>query len=1027
MIVDEERDGVRRQTGRSVFWIGSVRRRPASFVWLLALSTIAMVVSVLAPMLVRAVDEATLAQTVQRAGAGRTAIVAASDIQTGSAGGGLVSAEAVTDVVHSRVWGAPFHVMDSSTAYSWVQTGGHAHGSAAVAAPATTCGATTFVSGRCPVDDGEVAVAKATAGTTVKVGASLELDAAPAVTLKVVGIYDDRRGTGAVLKSPSQMAEPGDGSAAPDLVVTRAQFEHLRIGGTAYSLRLLNRTVTLDDLPGIRADIQRAQDETLTAVSAANGTRASSGLLGVVDALQPQQGAAATLLAVLALEALGLAWFAEALLVQRIGRDRAAEWGLARLRGLPRRRHLASVFVEPTVAVVAGSVIGAAIGIGSAQLAVTMVLGPGVRVDPLQPLVIGAAALTVVGSLVALVAASVRSARLPLSVLLRETAEPRTISRPALIGQTAIVLLALVVIYSLVSQTSISGPQVTLLAPAVVAVLIGIVGLRLAIALIRRVTRKVPRSLNGLLVGRRLSRTPSALYVAVMVTMGLAVVTYSAQTAVVADRLQDQRAAASLGASEAVTVSVPSNVDFLQSVRRADPSGTQAMAVELLPSRGDAPSLIAVDASRLAAVSSWDPAWGGSSAAALRAKLSPPTGASMKLTGTRISIGLARVSNVGDEPPDQTGPFLMMVVQNASGWHDISFGAPRDGTLVGAIPCSGGCRVVWLGESRDGSDDSFATVMTITGFSTDTQPASRLSAWLDPDKWRNRIGEGSASVLTPGAVLRSREDGLGLEFTGAAGSTASIAPQDAPEPLPAVVGPSTDVTRYPGISNAFVGAGPDQSRLLLQQVQRAHILPGVLGDGAMVDLAVADKVADPARSVASHEVWLSPGAHPQVMAALARDRIHVTGTTTLSSVEHRFASEAAPRSAQLGLAVGAGALLLLLLGVIAIRIVGAPGRRRDTESLRIAGVPERRLRAVAFIDMLVPIGLAVVLGAAAGVVAFALTVPHLPLTRGDGAVPPPDYSVAPVPLALTVVGVLVLVAVVAWVSARLELRVRRPR
>jgi hypothetical protein len=32
-----------------------------------------------------------------------------------------------------------------------------------------------------------------------------------------------------------------------------------------------------------------------------------------------------------------------------------------------------------------------------------------------------------------------------------------------------------------------------------------------------------------------------------------------------------------------------------------------------------------------------------------------------------------------------------------------------------------------------------------------------------------------------------------------------------------------------------------------------------------------------------------------------------------------------------------------------------------------------------------------------------------------------------VPLALTVVGVLVLVAVIAWVGARLELRVRRAR
>jgi hypothetical protein len=1018
--------------GRSVFWVSSVQRRPASFVWLLTLSAIAMVLSVLAPLLVRAVDEVTLAQAVHRAGIERTAIVAAADVPGGSAQSGLVSVEAVTNTVHGSVWAPTFRAVDSSTEYSWALTGrASARGTAAVAAPQTSCRGTTFVSGRCPTRNGEIAVARSTAGTTVKVGASLRLKTPTAVTLRVVGIYDDRNGMGAVLKGPSRLSRRTDSPAAPDLVVTLGQFDRLNLDGTASSVRVLRRDVTLDDVSGIRADIQRAQDETLTAVSAAAGTRVTSHILDVVDGVEPQRDAAATLLAVAALEALGLAWFAEALLVQRIGRDRAGEWGLARLRGLPRGRWLASVFVEPAVAVIAGCAVGAVVGVAAAQLAAGAVMGPAATVEPFQPLVIGAAVLSVVGSLVALVAASVRSARLPLSVLLRETAEPRTISRVALIGQTAIVLLALVVVCSLVSQTSITGPQVTLLAPAVVAVLIGIVALRLAIALIRRVTRKAPRSLTGLLVGRRLGRAPSALYVAVMVTMGLAVVTYSAQTAVVADRLQDDRAAAYLGASQAVTVSVPSDVDFLQAVRRADPSGTQAMAVELLPSRGDAPSLVALDASRLTAVSSWEPAWSGLGAAKLRAELAPPAGASMTVTGTQISIELARVSDVGDAPPDATGPFLTMVVQNATGWHTVSFGAPHDGTLVSpphAVPCADGCRVVWLGERRDGSDaSSFATAMTITGFSTDAQPASRLSPWLDADRWRNRIGEGSDSVLTPGAVIRSRPDGLGVLFTGGQGDTASMAPKDAPEPLPAIVGPSTQLTRYPGIPHAFVGTGLDQSRLLLQEVQRARILPRMLGDGALVDLAVANRVADPAQSAASDEVWLAPGAHPEVMAALARDHIRVTGRTTLGSVEARFASEASPRSARLGLAVGAGALLLSLLGVIAIRMVGAAGRRRDWDSLRTAGVPRRLLRRVAAVETLVPIGLAAVLGVGAGVVAFVLTVPHLPLTRGDGAVPPPDYALAPLPLAATVAGVLLLIAVIAEVGARLELRGGRSR
>jgi hypothetical protein len=716
--------------------------------------------------------------------------------------------------------------------------------------------------------------------------------------------------------------------------------------------------------------------------------------------------------------------------VQRIGRNRAVEWGLARLRGLTRRRWLASMFAEPTIAVISGSVVGAALGVALAQLAARMLLGPTALVDPWQPLVIGAAVLSVLGSLVALGAASVRSARLPLSVLLRETAEPRMLSRLALVGQTVIVLLAMVVVYSLVSQTQISGPQVTLLAPSVIAVLIGIVGLQIAIGLIRRITTKAPKSLTGLLVGRQLGRAPSVLYVAVMVTMGLAIVTYSAQTAAAANRLQDNRAAAYVGASEALTVSVPSDVDFLHAVRRADPSGSQAMAVEIKRSGGDVPRLIAADTSRIEAVSSWLPTWSGMSATRLRAKLAPPTAAPMTITGTQISIDLTKVSSEL-KSQDETGLALIMVVQNSQGWHDVSFGAPRDGVLVSpphAVPCSAGCRVVWIGETRQGPvPPPFSTTMTITGFSTDVQQASELSTWLDPDKWRNRIGQGSDSVLVPGAILSRRSDGLRVTFSGDGGDTASIATKDAPEPLPAIVGPSTDVTRYPGPPGAFVGTGPDQSRLILQQVGRAHVLPRILGDGTMVDLTLANRVTDPARSVAKDEVWLSPGTHPKVLAALAHDHIRVTGRTTLAGAEDRFRSEAPAKAAQIGLAVGAGALVLSLLAVIALRVIGAAGRRRDWDSLRTAGVHRRLLRNAVVVETLVPIGLAVVLGAAAGVIAFVLTVPHLPLTKGDGVVPPPDYSLAPAPLIAIAVGALLLVAAIAAIGARLELRARRPR
>ena len=1018
------------RAGGTVFWVSSVRRRPASFVWLLSLAAVAMVLSVLSPMLVRTLDQVSLAQAVDRAGRDYTAMVAASDVQGGSADDGLRSVAQVTSAITGTVWGPALGAAASTSAYPWTAVNGDAvHGKSSIGAPAVSCIGATLLSGRCPRGNGEVAVPSHGVAGSVKVGESIKLDVAPVVTLKVVGVYDDRSGAGAMLSNPAQIGGQGV-SGPPSLVVSLDQFDHLNLPGTVYSVRFLRRPLTLEDLPGLRADIRRADDATVTAVSSASGTRFLAGVDRVLKRVEPQLDAAAIILAVAALEALGLAWFAQALVVQRIGRNRAVEWGLARLRGLTRRRWLASMFAEPTIAVIAGSVVGAALGVALAQLAARMLLGPTALVDPWQPLVIGAAVLSVLGSLVALGAASVRSARLPLSVLLRETAEPRMLSRLALVGQTVIVLLAMVVVYSLVSQTQISGPQVTLLAPSVIAVLIGIVGLQIAIWLIRRITTKAPKSLTGLLVGRQLGRAPSVLYVAVMVTMGLAIVTYSAQTAAAANRLQDNRAAAYVGASEALTVSVPSDVDFLHAVRRADPSGSQAMAVEIKRSGGDVPRLIAADTSRIEAVSSWLPTWSGMSATQLRAKLAPPTAAPMTITGTQISIDLTKVSSEL-KSQDETGLALIMVVQNSQGWHDVSFGAPRDGVLVSpphAVPCSAGCRVVWIGETRQGPvPPPFSTTMTITGFSTDVQQASELSTWLDPDKWRNRIGQGSDSVLVPGAILSKRSDGLRVTFSGDGGDTASIATKDAPEPLPAIVGPSTDVTRYPGPPGAFVGTGPDQSRLILQQVGRAHVLPRILGDGTMVDLALANRVTDPARSVAQDEVWLSPGTHPQVLAGLAHDHIRVTGRTTLAGAENRFRSEAPAKAAQIGLAVGVGALVLSLLAVIALRVIGAAGRRRDWDSLRTAGVHRRLLRNAVVVETLVPIGLAVVLGAAAGVIAFILTVPHLPLTKGDGVVPPPDYSLAPAPLIAIAVGALLLVAAIAAIGARLELRARRPR
>ncbi|BDZ47885.1 hypothetical protein GCM10025867_01260 [Frondihabitans sucicola] len=254
---------------------------------------------------------------------------------------------------------------------------------------------------------------------------AVELDSTRTILLTVSGTYDSARGAGSIIASPGGV----DGervTAQPDLVVTGPQFEALQLDGTAYSIRSLARPVRLEDVAPIQSDVAAARAASLSVAGAQSDGRVDSGLPGVLGDIAPQHTAAGVLLIVVGLEALGLAWFAEALVIQRVGRVRAAEWGVGRLRGLDRRTWLESIFVEPGIALIAGSLAGFGVGIAAAAGAASWALGPSALIQPVQPLVFAAAALALFGSLVALVAASVRSARLPLASLLRETTEPRS-------------------------------------------------------------------------------------------------------------------------------------------------------------------------------------------------------------------------------------------------------------------------------------------------------------------------------------------------------------------------------------------------------------------------------------------------------------------------------------------------------------------------------------------------------------------------------------------------------------------------
>jgi hypothetical protein len=998
------------------------------------LAVITTIVSVLAPLMLRAVEQATLDDALARGGVRETSIAASADIEVGSlteSEGAVVTTTGAAE--HLRLWQDDVVSATSSAFVSFLppasadtQPGEEARRLTPIAGLAGSCRRIGLTAGHCPRGKTEV-LAAASAGLPVGTVLPLTLLDIPEqrFRVRVVGTYDAASGRGRVVAGPGQLFGSG-GGGEPALVTSLAGFADLGVAGTMWSVRTLEPGTRLDDLPTVIDDVQAARDGTLTVGAAQSAVSVTQRIDALVDRVADGNDAATVIVAVSALQAVIVAWFAQGVLAARVGRARAGEWGLARLRGLSARRRSTTVLLEPVVATLVGSAVGAALGVVLAGVLSRVLLGAGA--PPLEPTrlpVVLAVAASVLGSLVALLVASSRAAKVPLVDLLRRATEPRALSRTGAVVQAVAVIAAVVGLAAVVTQRRIDGLGIALLAPTLVAVLVAVVGLRIGVAVVRRRAARPARSLVELLALRRISRTPSVLTTAVMVVMGVALAVSSSQSAVLAVRLADDRAAAELGAATVLDVSVREGVPFVDTVRRADPSGHVAMAVETTTTGAGVGRLVAVDSTRLTAVSAWQSSWGGERFERAARALRPTGGPALRFSGDRLAVTLADVGAPDGEAakdfatadPDDVD--VVAIVQSGDAWRRVDLGAPRDGTLTStgdAVPCEDGCRLVSLGlESHSVDSAPYGLGATVTRIAVGTGETLRPvdDRWLSSDRWRDRIGDSSLTDGRPTSVLGETRDGLRISWTDATGAgTPSIAPRDAPEPLPAIIGRGTVTDAFAGVEDGVLGIAPSGDSRVLGVVGRAPTLPRVLGDGALVDLEVAGRVSDTTSPNIRHEVWLAPGNHPGVVATLERRGISVDARHTLADAEHRAERAAPTRGALIGVPIALAALALTLLVVAGVGVVGAAARREDAATLRTAGFRRSAVRRALFLETFLPVALAVVAGAVASTAATLLTAERLPLRLG--ALPPMGD---PVDLS-TVVGItFAALAAVAAVSA----------
>ena len=886
------------------------------------------------------------------------------------------------------------------------------------------CEGVTVATGACPARLGEAMVSTRMSkvsdvpvGTRIRLGITSDpvLD-----TVTVVGTYDAATADPAVwgLDQPAQAAEAAS-EGAPDrldeIVVDQAVMERSNGDIAAVAFRAIQADrVHLTDLPALRSAVERATDPA-NAVTGGIRALSVSSLPDYLDELQPQLDAVRAASFAVTAQLVLLAWFVLFLIIAATGDERSGEIALAKLRGMSPRATLFFGLAEPFLLLLAALPIGLALAYAADVFLVSRFFGTGTAVA-LTGTVVVALAVCFFGGVAAAALAARGILTAPVLEQLRRTGGRRAkLVRSSAIDAAAIALAA-AGIYELKNGGS---DALALVAPGLIALAAGLLAVRVLPWFARIDVSRTRQSTDvaSFLSSRNIARRPSGLRIVVLLSLAVGLAVFAVDGWTVAAANRSDLARAEIGAPEVLHVHAPSPGGLLSAVATADPSGTQAMAA-VGSDNGDG-GLLAVDAQRLAAVSTWDPTWVGLARNDIGAALHPKADVAPLPIANRLSVTATYVRKVGD-----TDMLLRIVVRNAAGTAvDTTLGVLRPGTATYSAelptcvdhPCTLTAIVVshpvgvvsrnirGTVALRDARDSAGPVDLTFGG----------QGGW--------RSGTPSTAVpIDAGADVESVADGvLLLKVDVQSFEDAGIEVNDHPIPLPIVQGSnrandSTRSTDFP------VVAGLDGRYVATADVG-SGVLPRQMRQGAMVDLPYALAAMGTQPNPLDYQVWLSPSAAPGIRDALVKQGLDVISVESI-----------AEREAQLDRGGGALSLRLFLLAALVALVLGAGTllanayvviRRRAYElaALRAIGAPRSVLVRSARREQVTLALTGLALGAASGLVAAGFALPPL-LESAGGDGPPLWYGPAWPPVIVLVAAVLVLLVVVADVGARRTVR-----
>jgi hypothetical protein len=663
-----------------------------------------------------------------------------------------------------------------------------------------------------------------------------------------------------------------------------------------------------------------------------------------------------------------------------LGRRQESEF--ARRHGFPRSAMIALAIGEPAALIVAALPVGVLLAWGT----VTVLA---------RTLFVSGTPVSFPGSAIAFAVAACIAGIAAMTIASSELWRLRSLnSRQAKLVGIAVdafaLALALTGLVALLTKDSLSGEHANPLAsiaPGLLALGAGVIGLRLAALVIQSFISRSAESnrVAWFLALRQIGRRPSVLRQLLPLTAATVVLLFAVGSFFLASSNRSLVANFDTGASRVVDVTPPAGFNLEAAVRRADPSGHEAMAAAYYSSLTG--ELLAVDTTRIAAVGYWPATLSREPLATLARKLSPsvPPGVSFSGSALRLTFDIKKGTptiELGVNIFDET-------LQNAK---TVYVGPVVVGLHSYTIPltnvCLDICRLTGLVPNWVNPYNPYAKNVSFVLRGVGDRVSGR---------WRNvpfGAGQKRTWQAQPSSIRiesnASTIDAVTFEIPGKQLQSAGLllSPIDLPKATPAIVTSGAEILDPPTPPGRNITLDLDGSLLTVRPLTVVPTLPLIGYRGALVNYAFAQRAISDVENATTYQVWLAPSASPSILNRLRAEGVKIGPIARASSLRGVLDHSGLALAYTVALLVSPIAAVLAIGTAAFVIVVDGRRRRREFASLSISSVPTRVVRRALLLENAVVLGVALVVGAVVGFLTDSLALSSLPeFAGGTGGLP----------------------------------------